>query len=469
MLVRFLASVFLMLTLVSIVHAEPQQQSRQRPMGPESYSFSIVKDMVWGGGQYVAVGRGGLVMTSKDGVTWSTRRWRTPDYLKAVTWGNNQYIAVGYSGLLLISKDGITWKEISSELLHKWGLTRIRFLDGTFYAVGRIYHDQGDSNALFSSADGVDWHLVTNAPAKVADIAGGNGQRVIIARNGIVYRSIENGEWQPTVVKEMEDQFRGGEENRIVWNGRMYVASQELGYGTVLATSTDGLSWNSKEFDGFDRLLGNIIWNGRTFVAVCWTGIATTVDGSEWSFSDIKIQGRGLGPENAIAGSAGKTLITTSYSGYAQSPVFLMSEDGKRWKGLQQSDSLPSLGKSVTYNFRPAETNVIDEKEELAREKRRDFISEIFIRFAMSGLGLLLYIGLQIVALWKATGLWRLFALLPTIVVVPLVYTTLEGLWHGANLWPLGMILILPLVVAYLLFFTLVHWLYLKGNKPKEG
>jgi hypothetical protein len=49
------------------------------------------------------------------------------------------------------------------------------------------------------------------------------------------------------------------------------------------------------------------------------------------------------------------------------------------------------------------------------------------------------------------SGRWRIAALAPLIVFVPVVVYTLLGALHGSNLWPLLLIFVSPVGVAYLL------------------
>jgi len=455
--IKSFALLYFLFVFAIPVNGEPQSQSK-RILTPESCSFSHILDMASGGDLFVAVGKNGLVMISSDGGTWTTTRWKEIDELTAITWGADRFIAVGKAGVILTSPDGSIWQEFSSSLLRDWVPTRIRFVDGNFYVVGRQYRDQGIANALFQSVDGIHWASVENAPVNVADIAGGEGQRLIITRNGMVYRSVNHGEWQPTTLKQMGEKHRGGENSRIIWNGKEYLAMQDLSSSTLFASSADGISWKAKEFsDSY----GNLTWNDHAFIAVSGVGIASSIQGDKWTFTDIRIERRGLGPMNAITGAKGKTLMN-SYSDYAQGPVYLISEDGKPWLGLQQTAHLPAVGQSVTFHFGPTESRNMSEEEALAATKRQRASTNLLIGFALSGISPLLYVLLQIMALRKTTGLWRVFAWLPGIIAIPLLVMTLTGLWLGSNLWPLGLIFILPMVLIYLLAFALIHWLYQK-------
>jgi hypothetical protein len=70
------------------------------------------------GGQFVAVGHLDtgtnpldLILTSPDGVVWTSRDSSTEDPLHAVTYGAGRYVAVGHLSFVA-SADGIAWTRI---------------------------------------------------------------------------------------------------------------------------------------------------------------------------------------------------------------------------------------------------------------------------------------------------------------------------------------------------------------------
>ena len=57
----------------------------------------------------MAVGNGGTILTSPNGVTWTARTSGTPDFLNGVGYGGSQFVVVGFTGTILTSPDGVTW------------------------------------------------------------------------------------------------------------------------------------------------------------------------------------------------------------------------------------------------------------------------------------------------------------------------------------------------------------------------
>ncbi len=63
--------------------------------------------VTWSGKQFVAVGAG-VILTSPDGLAWTTRGAGTSSHLYGVTWSGSLFVAVG-EGVIVTSPDGVTW------------------------------------------------------------------------------------------------------------------------------------------------------------------------------------------------------------------------------------------------------------------------------------------------------------------------------------------------------------------------
>ena len=74
----------------------------------------MLESVIYAENTFVAVGDEGTIITSIDGILWTSRTSSTPANLKEVTYGNNMFVTVGASGTILTSSDGIDWTEITS-------------------------------------------------------------------------------------------------------------------------------------------------------------------------------------------------------------------------------------------------------------------------------------------------------------------------------------------------------------------
>lgn len=54
-------------------------------------------------------------------------------------------------------------------------------------------------------------------------------------------------------------------------------------------------------------------------------------------------------------------------------------------------------------------------------------------------------------------GGWRIAALLPLLVVIPVTVVTIVGLWQGSNLWPIFLIFAAPVLFVYQAALMFLH------------
>jgi len=97
--------------------------------------------IAYGGGKFVAVGAGGVCMTSLDGKTWSTDDLPAIDALQGVAFGNDTFVAVGEYGTVSSSS-------VNNGVLEPWSrkifvgtgnqLYDVTYGKGTFVAVGEL-------------------------------------------------------------------------------------------------------------------------------------------------------------------------------------------------------------------------------------------------------------------------------------------------------------------------------------------
>ena len=94
------------LILSATMFAAPAQDTWE--LG-DSGSTSPLTKVVYGGGQFVAVGDAGVILTSVDGSVWATQNSGTTKNLRGVAYGNGLYLVTGEDGTALTSPDGQAW------------------------------------------------------------------------------------------------------------------------------------------------------------------------------------------------------------------------------------------------------------------------------------------------------------------------------------------------------------------------
>ena len=89
------------------------------PLSTERWSQRIASttsysSMEYGMGLYVTVGTGGVIVTSPDGFTWTSRTSGTSTALTSIAFSGTEFIAMGGGTVMLRSTDGITWTNVSA-------------------------------------------------------------------------------------------------------------------------------------------------------------------------------------------------------------------------------------------------------------------------------------------------------------------------------------------------------------------
>jgi hypothetical protein len=125
---------------------------RHRPSGAGSYR-SVAYN---GSNLYVAVGSSGILATSPDGKTWTSRTssFGSTD-IRDVVYDNGIWVIVGSLGLISSSTDGITWTARTANMSTNV-IRRVVYANGYFIAVG---NGGGTTNTggLTYSTDGITW------------------------------------------------------------------------------------------------------------------------------------------------------------------------------------------------------------------------------------------------------------------------------------------------------------------------
>lgn len=286
---------------------------------------AVLRRVIWSGTQYVAVGTLGTILTSPDGVVWTTRTSGTSAVLNWVVWSGSQFVVVGDSGTILTSPDGITWTVRTS----------------------------GVSNTLYS----VVW----------------SGSQFVVGGSSYTLTSVNGVSW---TLRPGPSFWQSGE--IILWSGSLYVAA---GSADTIWSSPDGINWTQRHTvsssfftftDGF--------WDGNTFfligngafdqdskiftslTALSWSEYSTPKMGGFTKGTDIFI---GLGavnplfyssadaitwadittpPKNTILGIA--TNGTNQIVAVGANRNILTSPDGFNWT-LRLSSTSPSLNEVV--------------------------------------------------------------------------------------------------------------------------
>lgn len=288
---------------------------------------SHFSDVVYGNGVFVAVGskaingeapginagRVGAVYTSTDSWHWDERvsgvRGAT---LAKAAFGNGRFVAVGPGGTMIYSDDGIAWKSAVSPMPASW--TGLAYGAGRFVAVG--------PGAMASSTDGVTWRAETAiAGSNYWTIRFVNGSffRSPISPGSPVQRSFDGLNWSEVTLAS------SAALNDIAFSNGLWVAATS-GFSTTfegmgfvalgaLQVSTDGLQWTAVRSPG-TASMQSVQWAGDRWVAGTGDGtILTSTDARNWRVEERPTQSSisrlVASPNYTVTVGPNHTLLTT--------------------------------------------------------------------------------------------------------------------------------------------------------------
>jgi hypothetical protein len=273
-----------------------------------------VSEVIWTGAQFVAVGGGGRMASSPDGVTWTavTDSGFGTSGISAIVWTGSIFVAGGSAGKMARSTDGETWTAVTDSAFGNNNILSIAWDDAKFVAVGigsrmasspdgvtwtavtssfgttpmeGITSIQGiiwngstfvafGDNKIAVSTDGAAWTQVPNAnkpglttTAYLQDIAWDGAQFVVVGYQGKMFRSVDEGTTWAAAGPSISGIFEAGQIYGITWNGSIFLAVGRYGR---MAASPDGETWTAVTDAAFlstDTLSKAVYGNGR-FVVV---------------------------------------------------------------------------------------------------------------------------------------------------------------------------------------------------------
>lgn len=252
---------------------------------------------VWNG-TFVSVGVNGKILTSPDGITWTSRNSGTTKTLNAITYSDNSYlfVAVGNSGTILFSDNkGLTWT--ANNISPSVDLVSVTV--GAVKNGGIKFIAGGNSSKIVTTTHPtLPWTaeaLPTSAPqnANILGIASSgelnntDPQFVLVGTNGVMYYSNDTKVW-----KALPCAFSGGITAITHQLGKNFVATGET-FGPSGLTET--LLTISGATCSKQAAAANATFSGMTYgdgyeVAVGYHKIIYSMQNSLWDWSVVTQQ-----------------------------------------------------------------------------------------------------------------------------------------------------------------------------------
>ena len=220
-------------------------------------------------GLTVAVGQGGEIATTPDGLAWTQRGANQTIWeLHGVSFLNNQWFAVGSTTSIFTSSDAVTWTRLP--------IPAANWLNAIGYSAGR-YIAVGDQGYIATSLDGDNWVGNTTASGtgqNLRGIAYANGRWVVVGAGGGI-RTSTNGTTWTTAVSGITTSFNG-----ITTLGSTFIA---IGDSGVILTSVDGLTWTPATSGTTQALRGLCVDRGTAYIVGGNRTILASTDGQTWT------------------------------------------------------------------------------------------------------------------------------------------------------------------------------------------
>lgn len=265
-------------------------------------------------GLTVAVGHGGEIATTPDGLAWTQRGGNgTMQQLSGVSFLNNQWFAVGSNTGIFTSSDAVTWTRLP--------IPAANSLNAIGYGAGR-YVAIGDQGYITSSLDGDSWVGNTTASGtgqSLRGIAYANGRWIVVGAGGVI-RTSTNGTTWTTVASGITTGL-----NALTTFGSTFIA---IGDSGVILTSVDGLTWAPAPSGTTQALRGLCVDRGTAYIVGVNRTVLASTDAQAWTTRTVPAFNNTNGNYRGVTAANGGLFIVGDQG------AALFSPDSVTWNAL---------------------------------------------------------------------------------------------------------------------------------------
>lgn len=231
---------------------------------------TTLNSVAYGAGRYVAVGSSGNVITSLDGINWTTvasgntQNWRIVRYANGIFCACNQNNStIGF----MTSPDGLVWTTRSIPVSRE--VYNVAFGNGVWCAC--LIRTGSNINILRSTNNAVSWTEISTPQPTTG----------FVNWTGLTYG---NGTWVVSSNRAINNNIMTSTDDGLTWTVQTKSTADaswvvEFGNGKfILSTattaryfiSTDGISWTAYLFPL------NLGWRSLTYANGIWVAVGTT-------------------------------------------------------------------------------------------------------------------------------------------------------------------------------------------------
>ncbi|MFC4598572.1 S-layer homology domain-containing protein [Cohnella hongkongensis] len=288
-----------------------------------------LRDVVYANGIFMAVGTGGTLMTSEDGIEWQSQSSGTSKFLTGIARSDDLWVAVGEGGTILASEDGSAWTVRASGVANN--------LNGVVYS-GSRFVAVGDGGAIVHSADGEIWTKVQNPPStnNLTGVTYSPGAGfVAVGPQGTVWGSSNGSDWTL--------QNSGVAPNLsitdVVYGDAGFTA---VGFSGTILASVDGTNWTSQSPPLVRHYYGVNYVDGGLFITGGNASIVDSPDGESWTGQLLDLPNKGQISLRAAAYGNGVYVAVGDWG------TIVTSADGANW--VQRNRGTGYMLSDVAYH-----------------------------------------------------------------------------------------------------------------------
>lgn len=321
----------------STVKADPLDNWHWSSPYPTGHGFS---DIIFASGKFIAVGGGGTILTSTDGISWTTANSGTTVDFGRIIYANGIFVAFGSDGRVFSSPDGDKWEysslipdgpgpieygngiivaprpsnscicefdpcppcpelipytvHTSTDAIH-WTATVKNSTDYGYPNITGFTYGNGlflivTPEEISSSSDGVNWQGYPNSMG-IREMFYCND--MFIGRNdSSLLRSADGINWGQVIFdNSFQLQKLSCINDTVVAVGQLMIFGGRVPMRKVILTSSDGVVWSEGMFSS-DNWLGLVAYGNGTYVAAGAPGIIrVSGDGRDWTDVGRRISG----------------------------------------------------------------------------------------------------------------------------------------------------------------------------------
>ncbi len=268
-------------------------------VGVKSPTEEILRGVAHAKGLWVAVGSGGVVLWSRDGVHWSEGTAPTTVDLRGVAHTPEGWVAVGDQGTVIYSTDGVHWQlGVSAMPCALLGVAK----------GGRGLVAVGGAGRVLLSNGGRRWRPAPRPTGQdLYAVTRGPGRFVAVGAGGSLLTSGRGERWVAR---------RTGTElnlHTVFWTGDEYLAGGDRG---IVLRSRDGTGWKRIPFPAFHSVRGFAAGGGALVAAGAGTIARRPSPGAPWEleaagFQHFQTSVAYGGGRFVIVGHNGQALVST--------------------------------------------------------------------------------------------------------------------------------------------------------------